>query len=101
MTPPPAPADAPKMIWRRSLAAWVTLMLLLALTFGLAFVPFGWLNMPIAMAIAATKALLVALVFMELRLARSFVVLGASAGVVWLLVMFTLTFSDFLWRHAP
>ena len=93
-------AERPKMIWRRNLFVWVALVLLVGLTLLLAYVPLGAFNLPIALAIAAAKALLVALMFMELRLARSFVCLAASAGVVWLLIMFTLTFSDLIWRFA-
>ena len=93
-------SERPKMIWGRNLIVWLALMLLVTLTLGLAYVPLGSLNLPIALAIAAAKALLVAVMFMELRLARPFIVLAASAGVVWLLIMFTLTFSDVLWRFA-
>jgi cytochrome c oxidase subunit 4 len=100
MTQTSTAAERPKMIWRRNLIVWLALMLLVALTLGLAFLPLGSFNLPIALAIAAAKALLVAFMFMELRLAKPFVFLAASAGVVWLLIMFTLTFSDLLWRFS-
>jgi cytochrome c oxidase subunit 4 len=100
MTQTSTAAERPKMIWRRNLIVWLALMPLVALTLGLAFLPLGSFNLPIALAIAAAKALLVAFMFMELRPAKSFVFLAASAGVVWLLIMFTLTFSDLLWRFS-
>jgi cytochrome c oxidase subunit 4 len=81
-------------ICRRSLLVWAMLMLLVLLTLGLAYLPLGRFNMPLAMLIAAAKALLIGIVFMELRLAKSFIRLAAGAAFLWIAVMFALTFSD-------
>jgi len=81
-------------IWRRSLLVWATLMLLVLLTVGLAYLPLGRFNMPLALLIAAAKALLIGVIFMELRLAKSFIRLAAGAAFLWIAVMFALTFSD-------
>ena len=43
-------------------------MVLVLLTLGLAFLPLGRFNMPLALPIAAAKTLLIAIMFMELRL---------------------------------
>ena len=55
-------------------------------------------NLPAALSIAAAKTLLIAILFMELRLAKSFVRLAAAAAFVWIAIMFALTFSDLAWR---
>ena len=92
------PEERPKFIWRSNLAVWVVLMALVLLTLGLAFVPLGRLNMPLALTIAAAKTLLIAIMFMELSLAKSFIRLAAAAAFVWIAIMFALTFSDLAWR---
>ncbi|HSC19508.1 MAG TPA: cytochrome C oxidase subunit IV family protein [Rhizomicrobium sp.] len=53
-------------LWLRPVLTWIALCLLLALTCGLSYVPLGSGNLPVALAIAAIKASLVALVFMRL-----------------------------------
>jgi cytochrome c oxidase subunit 4 len=64
----------------------------------MAFVPLGLYNLPLALTIAGAKALLIAIMFMELRLAKSFIRLAAAAAFVWIAIMFALTFSDLAWR---
>lgn len=92
---PSTPSDRKRaLIWRRNVIAWLALDLLVFSTLGLAYLPLGYLNIAIALAIAAVKVLIVAVWFMELRLAKSFIRLASVAGFVWLLVMFSLTFSD-------
>ena len=46
---------------------WLALLALLALSAGSAWIPLGWINTAIGLAVATVKALLVALVFMRLR----------------------------------
>ena len=77
---------------------WAALMLLLAATTAIAFVPLGSLNLGISLAIAAAKALLVLLVFMELRASSALVRVFAAAGFFWLLIMITLTAADYTHR---
>ncbi len=86
--------EKPRVIWRRNLIAWLAVDLLVFATLGLAYLPLGDLNLAIALTIAAVKIVIVAVWFMELRLAKSFICLASTAGFVWLLVMFGLTFSD-------
>ncbi len=80
------------------LKVWGGLMLLLALTTGMAFVPLGSANLGISLAIATCKALLVLWFFMELKggsgLTRAF----AAAGFFWLLILVTLTWADYAHR---
>lgn len=81
-------------IWR----CWAALMLLLGLTTGLAFVPLGPAQLGVSLAIAVTKALLVLLLFMELRASGGLVRVFASAGFFWLLIMIALTSADYTHR---
>jgi cytochrome c oxidase subunit 4 len=81
-------------IWR----CWAALMLLLALTTGVAFVPLGPAQLGVSLAIACTKALLVLLLFMELKASSGLVRVFAGAGFFWLLIMISLTSADYVHR---
>lgn len=82
-------------VWR----CWLALMILLAATTASAFVPLGSLNLPISLAIAVAKALIVLLFFMELRASRPLVRSFAAAGFFWLLIMIVLTGADY-WHRS-
>jgi len=79
---------------------WVALLLLLALTYGSAYIALGALNVWINFAIAAAKALLVGWVFMHLSRSSPLVRLVAGAGFVWLLFLFALSGVDYLSRMS-
>ena len=83
---------------RAILKCWAALMLLLALTTGLAFVPLGSAQLGVSLAIALTKALIVLLLFMELRASSGLVRVFAAAGFFWLLIMIGLTSADYTHR---
>jgi cytochrome c oxidase subunit IV len=85
-------------IWRRNGLIWAVLMLLLLLTLALAYVPMGRLSPAIGIVIAAIKAGLVVLLFMELADARPLIRLAAMAGIVFLVALFLLTLADVLSR---
>lgn len=88
------------LIWR----CWLALMVLLALTTAFAFVPAGSANILVALAIAAAKALIVLIFFMELRASTPLIRTAAAAGFFWLLIMIALTGSDYFHRtdqHVP
>jgi cytochrome c oxidase subunit 4 len=87
--------------WRPpSILVWAVLGLLalLCLTITLAYQRLGAFNTPIALAIALTKALIVAAIFMELRERRSLVIAFASAGFFWLAILMWLAATDFTTR---
>lgn len=77
---------------------WAALMLLLALTTALAFVPLGAAQLGVSLAIAVIKALLVLLLFMELKGSSGLVRVFAAAGFFWLLIMIGLTSADYTHR---
>lgn len=76
----------------------VILLVLLTLSVATGELHFGRATLPIAMAIAATKAGLVALFFMHLRHASSMMRLFAVAGLCWMAILLSLTLADVLTR---
>lgn len=81
-------------------AVFGVLLLLLAVTVGIAQIHLGWFNLPAAIVIATAKAALIAWYFMELRFAAISVRVYAFAAVSWLVIMFVLTASDYLTRSS-
>ena len=87
--------------WRPSVplvASWLGLLALLALTVTLAYQPLGAFNAVAALGIGATKALIVAAVFMELRHRGPRTLIFAAAGLFWLAILLWLGSMDFLTR---
>jgi cytochrome c oxidase subunit 4 len=82
------------------LAVWGALMVLLFLTWGVAEMSLGPFNTIAAMTIAVVKMLLVILYFMHVRYRSRLTWLFVAAGFFWLLILFTLTLSDYLTRGA-
>ena len=74
------------------------LMALLALTWGLGYVNLGVFNLVAALGISFAKMTLIALFFMHLKTENRMLHLAAVAGMLWLLIMFTLTLADYLGR---
>jgi cytochrome c oxidase subunit 4 len=95
-----APARAAGALWRRNLIIWAALLALLGLTFGAAYLPMGPFNTAVGLAIAAMKAGLVAVLFMNLRGSDALIRLAAGAGFFWIVVMFALTMTDILARYT-
>ncbi len=77
---------------------FATLLLLTLVTVDVAFYNVGLMNLPIALAVATTKATLVILYFMHVRYQPPLIAVFAAAGFVWLLLLLTFTLSDFLTR---
>lgn len=80
------------------IVCWATLMFLLGLTVVIAYQPLRKFNFPIALAIAALKAGLVAAIFMELRNRSGIIRVFACAGIAWLAILMWLGLMDFLSR---
>ena len=77
-------------------AIW--LAVLLAVTVVAARVDLGHWNVPIALAIAGIKAVLIVLFFMHVRYGSPLLKLFAAGGFFWLLIMFVFLASDVLTR---
>jgi cytochrome c oxidase subunit 4 len=58
----------------------------------------GPLHVAVALVIATTKALLVALIFMHVMYSERLIWVVAGAGLAWLAILLVLTFSDYLSR---
>jgi cytochrome c oxidase subunit 4 len=71
------------------------------LTYLVAFIDLGEWNPVIALAIACTKATLVILFFMHIRYSSKLTMITVCAGFFWLLIMITLSLSDYLTRAMP
>lgn len=80
------------------LFSWFALLALLASTVAIAYAPLGTANTVIAMLIAATKGVLVAAIFMELRACNALTLTFAGAGFFWLGIMLWLALSDYMTR---
>jgi caa(3)-type oxidase subunit IV len=87
-----------RALWLRPLVTWGALCLLLAATCGLAYVPLGWGNLPLALAIAAAKAALVGTIFMRLMQETPLNRMAAFVGPIWIFIMFVLMGADYLTR---
>ncbi|MBK1882076.1 cytochrome C oxidase subunit IV family protein [Luteolibacter pohnpeiensis] len=81
------------------LSVYIGLVLLLALSLGMAFMPLhGSLKLVVGLAVAAAKATLIVWFFMHVRYQSGLIRVFAAAGGFWLLLMFVLTAVDYLTR---
>ena len=86
----------------RSLTIYLMLVAVVAGTF--AFINLGHLNFPVAISIAIIKATLVVLFFMHVKDSSRLTKLIVGTGFFFLLVLFTLTLTDYLsrgWQTYP
>jgi cytochrome c oxidase subunit 4 len=91
--------DAAHEIGARGYAlTWGALLGLTGLTFGLSFAPLGPLEWPVALAIAATKAVLVALFFMHLRTSRGGERLAIVVAALFVALLCAITALDAVTR---
>jgi len=81
------------------LRVWVALLLLLTATTALAFAPLESATIFVSLAIAAAKALLVLIFFMELRASSGLVRAFAAAGFFWLAILLAMTMADYTHRR--
>ena len=79
-------------------AVFVSLLILTALTTGIAYIDLGPLNTVIALAIAVTKMMLVVLFFMHVKYTTGMTRIVIVAGIFWLAILISLTLADELTR---
>jgi len=79
-------------------AVWIALLALLAVTVASAFVPLGWGNTPVNLAISVTQAALVMLFSMHLRSAHPLLKIIALIGFFGIAILITLSLFDVLTR---
>ena len=74
------------------------LMVLTAVTVGVAFINLGPLNFPVAISIAILKATLVVLFFMHVKYSSRLTKLIVGTSFFFLFILFALTMTDYLSR---
>jgi cytochrome c oxidase subunit 4 len=75
------------------------LMVLLGATVLVAYIDLGGWNLPVAMAIAMVKGVLIVLFFMHVRYGSSLAKVFAGAGFFWLFILLSIAMSDYATRH--
>jgi cytochrome c oxidase subunit 4 len=83
---------------RAYVGVFAILLALTGLTTAVAHLDLGVFNLVVALGIAMTKALLVVFFFMHLGQMAPRTQLVAGAGILWLVILITLTLSDVLTR---
>ena len=76
-------------------AVWAALIVCTGLTAWISYFDFGEWNVVVALLIAFTKASMVAWIFMGVRYSTKLTRLFCVAGLVWLMILLLLTFSDY------
>lgn len=86
---------APKSLYYTIFAS---LMVLTVLTVAVSYVDMGLLNLPVALAIAVSKAMLVIMFFMHVKYSTKLVQVTAFTGFLFLGILIALTMADYLSR---
>jgi cytochrome c oxidase subunit 4 len=89
-----------RRLWFRNGKILLTELGLLALSVGAAFAPLNGYNTAVSVVIAAIMATLGLLFFMNLVRESVLLKLAASGGFFWLIILFTLTLSDYFTRTS-
>ena len=87
-----------KRLWIRNGAILLAEFALLSISFWAAFAPLNGYNTAVNVFIAGLMALIGLLLFMDLLREKILLRLAALGGAFWLIIMFVLTFSDYLTR---
>jgi cytochrome c oxidase subunit 4 len=89
---------APSVSRRTYTLTWLGLLALTLITTLIGLVDLGVFTMIIAIAIAALKASLIASIFMHALFEAKLVRVVIAGGILWFLIMVTLTLGDYLTR---
>ena len=96
--PPMNDGNSSRRLWIGPLEAWGVLVILFAATLGSAYLPLGTANVAINLAIAAAMVAVLATFLMDLRNSTALIRIIAAAGGLWIIIMFSLIFVDYLSR---
>ena len=83
-----------RRLWRKAALVWLALSALLAATIIFAYLPLGEIKLWISLTIAIAKALLVAVIFMELSNDGAVIRLAAVGGLLCLAVLILLVIVE-------
>jgi cytochrome c oxidase subunit IV len=79
---------------------FMALMVGTAITVAVAYIDLGWVNLPLALAIATTKALLVIMFFMHLKDHPKLIKVTFAAAFFFFAILIAHTLSDYLTRDG-
>jgi cytochrome c oxidase subunit 4 len=82
----------------RYAGVWLALMALLGATLASAYVPLDGYGAVVHLGVAGLQLLLIWVMFMNLSSSSHQIRVCATAGLFWLLFLFSLTFADYLTR---
>ena len=86
------------------LGVWIALIVGTIVTWQVALIDLGQLNVVVALTIAVCKASLVVLFFMHVKYSPRLTKLVVMSGVFWLIILLTITETDLLtrtWMGVP
>jgi cytochrome c oxidase subunit IV len=86
-------------LWQGPALVWLVLLILFGATLGSAYLPLGTGNLTVNLVIAAIMIVVVVIFLMDLKSATALIRVVAAAGLFWLILMFGLTFNDYLSRY--
>ncbi len=86
-------------LWQAPALVWLALLVLFGTSFASAYVPLGTGNLALNLLIAAIMIAILVTFLMDLKSATALIRVVAMAGLLWLVLMFALTFSDYLTRY--
>ncbi|MGO9949276.1 MAG: Caa(3)-type oxidase subunit IV [Steroidobacteraceae bacterium] len=89
----------PSRLWKGPGLIWLVLIVLFAVSLGSAYLPLGTGNVAINLLIAAVMIALLVTFLMDLRNSKALIRIVAAAGLFWTILMFALTFNDYLSRY--
>lgn len=84
---------------RSLLVTYFLLLLLLAATVAVSFAGLGTLGIVATLVISTAKTLLIMLFFMQLYGASTLLRTAAVVGIIWLSLLFVLSFADYAARY--
>jgi len=87
-----------RRLWLGPSAAWLALLVLFAASLGSAYLPLGAGSVALNLAIAAVMLAVLTTFLMDLRNSAVITRIVAAAGLLWMIIMFSLTFADYLSR---
>ena len=85
-------------LWKGPGLTWLALVALFAVSLGSAYLPMGGANLAVNLLFAVIMIGLLATFLMDLKNARTIIRIVAAAGLFWTILMFALTFNDYLSR---
>lgn len=86
-------------LWAGPAVTWLVLLLLAAVSLGTAYLPLGAGNVAVNLLLAGVMIAVLVTFLMDLRHSSALLRVVAAAGLFWAVLMFSLTFSDYLSRY--